>query len=148
MISPDCIPLFEVLLLSQSNFKMFLNWIIFIHKLFLILLRIKYVSFADSSSSRSPRSSDGNQDEMSSMMSSPTSYPKSALTIRKLRLENERLQAELTRLRRLVVSGATSVLADKKTPTESSADPTGKIHSLEMELQLAKEALLSKWNNK
>ncbi|XP_045464854.1 kazrin isoform X2 [Harmonia axyridis] len=98
---------------------------------------------AESSSSRSPRSSDGNQDELSSMLSSPTSYPKSALTIRKLRLENERLQAELTRLRRLVVSGATSVLADKKTPTESSADPTGKIHSLEMELQLAKEALLT-----
>ncbi|KAK9891343.1 hypothetical protein WA026_014583 [Henosepilachna vigintioctopunctata] len=98
---------------------------------------------ADSSSSRSPRSSDGNQDEMSSMLSSPTSYPKSALTIRKLRLENERLQAEVTRLRRLVVSGATSVLADKKTPTESSTDPTGKIHALEMELQLAKEALLT-----
>ncbi|KAL3285426.1 hypothetical protein HHI36_019528 [Cryptolaemus montrouzieri] len=98
---------------------------------------------ADSSSSRSPRSSDGNQDEMSSMLSSPTSYPKSALTIRKLRLENERLQTEVTRLRRLVVSGATSVLADKKTPTENSADPSGKIHALEMELQLAKEALLT-----
>ncbi|XP_018567349.1 kazrin isoform X2 [Anoplophora glabripennis] len=94
----------------------------------------------DSSSPRSPRSSDGNRDDLSALIPSPSNYPKSATAIRRLRLENERLQAEVTRLRRLVVSGATSVLSEKKTPTENS-DPSSKTHALEMELQLAKEAL-------
>lgn len=94
---------------------------------------------SDSSSPRSPRSSDGNRDEL--LLPSPSSYPKAASAIRRLRLENERLQAEVTRLRRLVVSGASSVLAEKKTPTENS---DSKSNVLEMELQLAKEALISK----
>ncbi|KAJ8946080.1 hypothetical protein NQ314_008980 [Rhamnusium bicolor] len=94
----------------------------------------------NSSSPRSPRSSDGNRDDLSALIPSPSNYPKSATAIRRLRLENERLQAEVTRLRRLVVSGATSVLSEKKTPTENS-DPSSKTHALEMELQLAKEAL-------
>lgn len=97
----------------------------------------------DSSSPRSPRSSDGTRDDLSALIPSPSNYPKSATAIRRLRLENERLQAEVTRLRRLVVSGATSVLSEKKTPTENS-DPSSKTHALEMELQLAKEALTSK----
>lgn len=58
-------------------------------------------------------------------------------------MENERLQAEVTRLKRLVVSGATSVLSEKQFPSENE-DPSSKTHGLEMELQLAKEALLSK----
>ncbi|XP_064211732.1 kazrin isoform X3 [Tribolium castaneum] len=94
----------------------------------------------DSSSPRSPRSSDGNRDELTALLPSPSSYPKAASAIRRLRLENERLQAEVTRLRRLVVSGASSVLAEKKTPTENS---DSKANVLEMELQLAKEALIT-----
>lgn len=57
-------------------------------------------------------------------------------------MENERLQAEVTRLKRLVVSGATSVLSDRKFPSENE-DSSSKLNALEMELQLAKEALLS-----
>ncbi|XP_063925804.1 kazrin isoform X3 [Zophobas morio] len=95
----------------------------------------------DSSSPRSPRSSDGTRDEASMLLPSPSSYPKAASAIRRLRLENERLQAEVTRLRRLVVSGASSVLAEKKTPTEGNGD--SKANVLEMELQLAKEALIT-----
>lgn len=60
--------------------------------------------------------------------------------MRRLRQDNEKLQAEVTRLRRLVVSGATTVLSEKKTPTEGA---DAKTHALEMELQLAKEALTS-----
>ncbi|XP_068904005.1 kazrin isoform X5 [Tenebrio molitor] len=97
----------------------------------------------DSSSPRSPRSSDGNRDELTALLPSPSSYPKAASAIRRLRLENERLQAEVTRLRRLVVSGASSVLAEKRTPTENSGDPNSKANVLEMELQLAKEALIT-----
>lgn len=97
---------------------------------------------ADSSSPRSPRSSDGTRDELNVLLPSPSSFPKAASALRRLRLENERLQAEVTRLRRLVVSGASSVLAEKKTPTENNGD--GKANVLEMELQLAKEALISK----
>lgn len=97
----------------------------------------------DSSSPRSPRSSDGNRDELTTLLPSPSSYPKAASAIRRLRQENERLQAEVTRLRRLVVSGASSVLAERKTPTENSGD--SKTSTLEMELQLAKEALISKF---
>ncbi|RZB38753.1 SAM 1, DUF3584 and/or AAA 27 domain containing protein, partial [Asbolus verrucosus] len=97
----------------------------------------------DSSSPRSPRSSDGNGDELNALLPSPSSYPKAASAIRRLRLENERLQAEVTRLRRLVVSGATSVLAEKKTPTENNGDSANKMNVLEMELQLAKEALIT-----
>ncbi|XP_060519601.1 kazrin isoform X2 [Cylas formicarius] len=94
----------------------------------------------DSSSPRSPRSSDGNADDLSALLPSPSNFPKSSTMIRRLRQDNERLQAEVTRLRRLVVSGASSILADKKTPTENeSGDPT--VYALEMELQLAKEAL-------
>ncbi|KAJ8938989.1 hypothetical protein NQ318_015554, partial [Aromia moschata] len=101
----------------------------------------------DSSSPRSPRSSDGIRDDLSALIpTSPLHYSKSATAVRRLRLENERLQAEVTRLRRLVVSGATSVLAEKKTPTENG-DPASKTHALEMELQLAKEALTSKYAN-
>lgn len=76
-------------------------------------------------------------------MPSPSGFPKTAAALRRLRLENERLQAEVTRLRRLVVSGATSVLAERKTPTETAGDDAGKVQVLEMELQLAKEALTS-----
>lgn len=98
---------------------------------------------SDSSSPRSPRSSDGTREELCALLPSPSGFPKSASALRRLRQENERLQAEVTRLRRLVVSGASSVLAEKKTPTDGSSDPTGKVQALEMELQLAKEALIS-----
>ena len=77
------------------------------------------------------------------LLPSPSSYPKAASAIRRLRLENERLQAEVTRLRRLVVSGASSVLAEKKTPTEGIGD--SKANGLEMEPQRAKEALISEF---
>ncbi|CAG9829885.1 unnamed protein product [Diabrotica balteata] len=95
---------------------------------------------ADSSSPRSPRSSDGNRDDLSALLPSPSNYPKSSATIRRLRQENERLQAEVTRLKRLVVSGATSALAERKNLSEN-ADPNSATHALELELQLAREAL-------
>ncbi|XP_072379366.1 kazrin isoform X2 [Diabrotica undecimpunctata] len=94
----------------------------------------------DSSSPRSPRSSDGNRDDLSALLPSPSNYPKSSATIRRLRQENERLQAEVTRLKRLVVSGATSALAERKNLSEN-ADPNSATHALELELQLAREAL-------
>lgn len=47
-----------------------------------------------------------------------------------------------------MVSGASSVLAEKRTPTEGGSDPTGKVQALEMELQLAKEALISKFGRR
>lgn len=78
---------------------------------------------------------------MSALLPSPSNYPKSAAAVRRLKLENERLHAEVTRLRRLVVTGATSVLAERKAP--EGGDPSSVNHALEMELQLAKEALLS-----
>ncbi|KAF7266129.1 hypothetical protein GWI33_020501 [Rhynchophorus ferrugineus] len=95
----------------------------------------------DSSSPRSARSSDGgNPDDLLALLPSPSNFPKPSSVIRRLRQENERLQAEVTRLRRLVVSGATGVLSDRKPPPEDgSVDPV--THDLEMELQLAKEAL-------
>lgn len=99
----------------------------------------------DSSSPRSPRSSDGAREELCALLPSPSGFPKPASALRRLRQENERLQAEVTRLRRLVVSGASSVLAEKKTPTEGSSNSTGNVQALEMELQLAKEALTSKF---
>lgn len=37
------------------------------------------------------------------------------------------------------------MLAERKTPTEGSGDASGKVQVLEMELQLAKEALTSKY---
>ncbi|XP_028135852.1 kazrin isoform X5 [Diabrotica virgifera virgifera] len=95
---------------------------------------------ADSSSPRSPRSSDGNRDDLSALLPSPSNYPKSSATIRRLRQENERLQAEVTRLKRLVVSGATSALAERKNLSEK-ADPNSATHALELELELAREAL-------
>ncbi|XP_049819963.1 kazrin isoform X2 [Aethina tumida] len=95
----------------------------------------------DSSSPRSARSSDGNRDDLSALLPSPSNYPKSAAAVRRLKLENERLHAEVTRLRRLVVTGATSVLAERKAP--EGGDPSSVNHALEMELQLAKEALLT-----
>ncbi|CAH1105563.1 unnamed protein product [Psylliodes chrysocephalus] len=94
----------------------------------------------DSSSPRSPRSSDGNRDDLSALLPSPSNYSKSSATIRRVRQENERLQAEVTRLKRLVVSGATSALAERKNLSEN-VDPDSATHALELELQLAREAL-------
>lgn len=52
---------------------------------------------------------------------------------------------EVARLRRLVVSGATGILNERKPPAEGEGtDPAS--YALEMELQLAKEALTSKLN--
>lgn len=98
----------------------------------------------DSSSPRSSKSADGGQEENCATLPSPSGLPKPSTALRRLRLENEKLQAELTRLRRLVVSGAASVLAEKKGPTEGGAEGSSKAQVLEMELQLAKEALASK----
>ncbi|XP_023015542.2 liprin protein kazrin isoform X1 [Leptinotarsa decemlineata] len=98
----------------------------------------------DSSSPRSPRSYDGaNRDDLSALIPSPSNYSKSMVTIRRLRQENERLQAEVTRLKRLVVSGASSVLSDKNLPPAGvkNEDETSDTYALEMKLQLAKEAL-------
>ncbi|XP_030755835.1 kazrin isoform X2 [Sitophilus oryzae] len=95
----------------------------------------------DSSSPRSPHSSDGgNPDDLLALLPSPSNFPKPSSVIRRLRQENERLQAEVTRLRRLVVSGATGLLNERKALSEDpSADAASQ--DLEMELQLAKEAL-------
>ncbi|XP_048521584.1 kazrin isoform X2 [Dendroctonus ponderosae] len=91
----------------------------------------------DSSSPRSARSSEGgNPDDLLALLPSPSNFPKSSSVIRRLRQDNDRLQAEVTRLRRLVVSGASGILSERKAPAEgANSDP------LEMELQLAKEAL-------
>ncbi|CAG9824872.1 unnamed protein product [Phaedon cochleariae] len=94
----------------------------------------------DSSSPPSQRSSDDNQDDLSALLPSPSNYSKSLTTIRRVRQENERLQAEVTRLKRLVVSGATSVLSEKKSVGAIDGEPT-EAQALEMELLLAKEAL-------
>jgi len=52
---------------------------------------------------------------------------------------------EVARLRRLVVSGATGILNERKPPSEGEGtDPAS--YALEIELQLAKEALTSKLN--
>ncbi|CAH1982381.1 unnamed protein product [Acanthoscelides obtectus] len=75
----------------------------------------------DSSSPRSPRSSDGATrcaDDLSALLPSPLGSKGGVSgaaggAVRRLRAENERLQAEVTRLRRLVVSGASNVLADR-----------------------------------
>ncbi|KAG5899795.1 hypothetical protein JTB14_006128 [Gonioctena quinquepunctata] len=102
----------------------------------------------DSSSPRSPRSYDGggaNRDDLSALLPSPSNYSKSmTVTIRRLRQENERLQAEVTRLKRLVVSGASSVLSDKNFPPSAGVkneDESSVTYPLEMKLQLAKEAM-------
>ncbi|ERL93632.1 hypothetical protein D910_10920 [Dendroctonus ponderosae] len=117
----------------------------------------------DSSSPRSARSSEGgNPDDLLALLPSPSNFPKSSSVIRRLRQDNDsqgdqqktnsdkeratlvynekrqtgELQAEVTRLRRLVVSGASGILSERKAPAEgANSDP------LEMELQLAKEAL-------
>lgn len=60
-------------------------------------------------------------------------------------MENEKLQAEVTRLRRLVVSGALSLLNEKKAAAaEGNVESPVKMQTLQIELQLTKEALLSK----
>ncbi|ENN72546.1 hypothetical protein YQE_10886, partial [Dendroctonus ponderosae] len=121
----------------------------------------------DSSSPRSARSSEGgNPDDLLALLPSPSNFPKSSSVIRRLRQDNdsqgdqqktnsdeeratlmynekrqtEELQAEVTRLRRLVVSGASGILSERKAPAEgANSDPAA--FALEMELQLAKEAL-------
>uniref|UniRef100_A0AAR5Q448 SAM domain-containing protein n=1 Tax=Dendroctonus ponderosae TaxID=77166 RepID=A0AAR5Q448_DENPD len=95
----------------------------------------------DSSSPRSARSSEGgNPDDLLALLPSPSNFPKSSSVIRRLRQDNDRLQAEVTRLRRLVVSGASGILSERKAPAEgANSDPAA--FALEMELQLAKEAL-------
>ncbi|CAG9768186.1 unnamed protein product [Ceutorhynchus assimilis] len=96
----------------------------------------------DSSSPRSPRSSDGNPEDLLALLPSPSNFPnKSSSVIRRLRQDNDRLQAEVTRLRRLVVSGATGILNERKPPAEGAGASDSTTYALEMELQLAKEAL-------
>ncbi|KAK5639902.1 hypothetical protein RI129_010713 [Pyrocoelia pectoralis] len=91
---------------------------------------------AESTPPRSPRSSDGTKEEpYSPFIASSTS------ALKKMKLENDRLQAENTRLRRLVVSGASTALAERtKISDEDMNNPT-KLQGLELELQLAKEAI-------
>ncbi|KAL1502057.1 hypothetical protein ABEB36_007260 [Hypothenemus hampei] len=96
----------------------------------------------DSSSPHSSRSSDGgNPDDLLALLPSPSNFPKSSSVIRRLRLENDRLQAEVTRLRRLIVSGATGILNEKKPITTDTT--AQEANSLEFELQLVKEALIT-----
>ncbi|XP_022917491.1 kazrin isoform X2 [Onthophagus taurus] len=122
----------------------------------------------ESPSPRSPRSSDGavTKDELAILAIPSNSSTRTNGAIRRLRLENEKLQAEVTRLRRLVVSGALSLLNEKKlaaaattastiSPNATVATPsvgsteTGnaespvKVQALQIELQLTKEALLT-----
>lgn len=60
----------------------------------------------------------------------------------RLRLEIENLQAEVHRLRGLVVSNASSTYNEPI--DEDKEDPQVKIANLQKELQLAKEAVTSK----
>lgn len=59
----------------------------------------------------------------------------------RLRLEIDNLQAEVVRLRGLVVSNASATYNE---PVEETEDPQVKITNLQKELQLAKEAVTSK----
>lgn len=86
----------------------------------------------DSSSSRSPRSSDRHL--------YATNNRKSIVC--RLRLEIENLQAEVVRLRGLVVTNASATY--NETVTDDKEDPQVKIANLQKELQLAKEAVTSK----
>lgn len=100
----------------------------------------------DSPSPRSPRSSDGTKDELS-ILALPCSSgsTRTNAAVRRLRMENEKLQAEVTRLRRLVVSGALSLLNEKKAAAaaDGNVESPVKMQALQIELQLTKEALLS-----
>lgn len=87
---------------------------------------------SDSSSSRSPRSTDRHI--------FITNNKKSIVC--RLRLEIENLQAEVIRLRGLVVSSASNLYTE--TNSEDKDDPATKIASLQKELLLAKEAITSK----
>lgn len=93
----------------------------------------------ESTSPRSPRSSDGAKEDVPVLLPSPAGFSTSAL--RRMRLENERLQAEITRLRRLVVSGASSVLAERQKVSDDDVNNPSRLQALEMELQLAREAI-------
>ncbi|KAK9716745.1 SAM domain (Sterile alpha motif) [Popillia japonica] len=99
----------------------------------------------DSPSPRSPRSSDGTKDELSILaLPSSSSSTRTNAAVRRLRMENEKLQAEVTRLRRLVVSGALSLLNEKKAAAaEGNVESPVKMQTLQIELQLTKEALLT-----
>lgn len=67
-----------------------------------------------------------------------TGGPVEVASARRLRLENERLVAEVARLRRLLLSGAgRGEVGDE----EIALGEEGRVVALEMELQLAREAL-------
>ncbi|GJQ77205.1 hypothetical protein Trydic_g14876 [Trypoxylus dichotomus] len=98
----------------------------------------------DSPSPRSPRSSDGTRDELSILaLPSCSTSTRTNAAVRRLRMENEKLQAEVTRLRRLVVSGALSLLNEKKAAADGNVESPVKMQALQIELQLTKEALLT-----
>lgn len=92
----------------------------------------------ESTPPRSPRS-EGAKEETIPFVPSPTALSMSAL--KKMRMENERLQAENTRLRRLVISGASTALAERTKISDDDINNPSKLQTLEMELQLAKEAI-------
>ncbi|XP_018333583.1 kazrin isoform X3 [Agrilus planipennis] len=97
----------------------------------------------DSTSPRSPRSADSVRDrDVFPAMLATSPFEMSSVAIRRLRMENERLQAEVTRLRRLVVSGASTVLNERKF-SEDTGDVPPAVKSLEAELFLAKEAIIA-----
>ncbi|XP_031356312.1 kazrin isoform X2 [Photinus pyralis] len=90
----------------------------------------------ESTPPRSPRSSDGTKEEpYTPITASSTS------ALKKMKQENDRLQAENTRLRRLVVSGASTALAERTKISEEDINNPTKLQALELELQLAKEAI-------
>ncbi|KAF5292859.1 hypothetical protein FQR65_LT11111 [Abscondita terminalis] len=92
----------------------------------------------DGTSPRSPRSECA-KEETFQFVSSPTAFSTSAL--KKMRMENERLQAENTRLRRLVISGASTALAERTKISDENVNNPSQLQTLDMELQLAKEAI-------
>lgn len=90
-----------------------------------------FFCLTDSSSSRSPRSSDRHL--------YVTNNRKSIVC--RLRLEIENLQAEVVRLRSLVVTSGSS--SYNETKVDEKEDPQTTISNLQKELRLAKEAVTS-----
>lgn len=94
----------------------------------------------DSTSPRSPEETRGAQSTQRPTSSSTGFVGNPTAAARRLKQENERLQAELTRLRRLVISASTAA-ASNAHKTDDLTPPSAQ--SLEMELQIAREALIA-----
>ncbi|XP_044736056.1 kazrin isoform X2 [Chrysoperla carnea] len=109
-------------------------------------LELTSMFLSSSSSSSKSKSIDTSSSLLSSFASKGSNLSNnngtvSAAAARRLRLENERLQAEITRLRRLVVSGVSKHEVSVTDGNTENEDSPGRLQPLEIELQLAREAI-------